>query len=325
MNAATNEPFEQDDYDSPWKEAIEHHFPEFMAFFFADIAELIDWSKGFSFLDQELRSVVRDAATGKRYVDKLVGLHFRNGIEQWIYIHIEVQVSHDHALARRVFTYNYRIFDKFERPVASLVILADDSPTWRPTHYSYEPCPGCKTGIEFRSAKLTDYQPRLDELLAAENVFALITAAHGLTRTTRKDDEARYQAKRHLVKILYGKGFDRQKILDLFAMIDWMMWLPQNLSQKLWHDIQTIEEQESMRYVTSIERLEREKVYQQGMTQGLNKGESRLLRRQMEKRFGPLPVTVAEKLEAASVQELDTWGDAVLTATRLEDVFDSGS
>ncbi len=30
MNAATTEPFEQDDYDSPWKEAIEHHFPEFM-------------------------------------------------------------------------------------------------------------------------------------------------------------------------------------------------------------------------------------------------------------------------------------------------------
>ena len=75
-----------------------------------------------------------------------------------------------------------------------------------------------------------------------------------------------------------------------------------------------------MRYVTSIERLEREKVYQQGMTQGLtqgmSKGESRLLRRLLEKRFGPLPVTVAEKLEAASVQELDTWGDAVLTATK---------
>ena len=92
-----------------------------------------------------------------------------------------------------------------------------------------------------------------------------------------------------------------------------------------------------MRYVTSIERLEREKVYQQGMTQGLtkgmtqgltqgltkgmSKGESRLLKRLLEKRFGPLPVTVAEKLEAASVQDLDSWGDAVLTATRLEDVF----
>ncbi|MEY4195692.1 MAG: hypothetical protein RLZZ226_2060 [Pseudomonadota bacterium] len=47
MNAATTEPFEQDDYDSPWKEAIEHHFPEFMAFFFADeaasVQELDTW------------------------------------------------------------------------------------------------------------------------------------------------------------------------------------------------------------------------------------------------------------------------------------------
>ena len=48
MNAATTDPV-QDDYDSPWKEAIEHHFPEFMVFLFADIDDLIDWSKGFSF------------------------------------------------------------------------------------------------------------------------------------------------------------------------------------------------------------------------------------------------------------------------------------
>ena len=25
-----------DHYDSPWKEAIEHYFPEFMAFYFPD-------------------------------------------------------------------------------------------------------------------------------------------------------------------------------------------------------------------------------------------------------------------------------------------------
>jgi hypothetical protein len=41
MNAATTDPV-QDDYDSPWKEAIEHHFPEFMVFLFADIDDLID-------------------------------------------------------------------------------------------------------------------------------------------------------------------------------------------------------------------------------------------------------------------------------------------
>ncbi len=60
MNAATTDPV-QDDYDSPWKEAIEHHFPEFMVFLFADIEDLID-CKGHrithnSFLNAQLTEV----------------------------------------------------------------------------------------------------------------------------------------------------------------------------------------------------------------------------------------------------------------------------
>jgi hypothetical protein len=303
----------RDDYDSPWKEAIEHYFPELMTFFFPDIAASIEWTKGFTFLDQELRSVVRDAESGKRYVDKLVRIHLKTGGEQWIYIHIEVQVSYDHILGKRIFTYNYRIFDRFEQPVASLVILADDNPNWRPNSYSYEPVRGCKTGIDFRAAKLTDYQAQLDDLQASDNVFALIAAAHILTRKTRKNDQERYQAKRHLVRILYGKGWDKQKIIDLFGVIDWMMWLPPELAQQLWHDIETIEEQEHMRYVTSVERFERERL--------VNQGESKLLRKQLERRFGPLPALITEKLGVASEQELESWGDAVLTAPTLEDVF----
>jgi len=31
-----------DKYDSPWKEAIEHYFPEFMAFYFPDAYSAID-------------------------------------------------------------------------------------------------------------------------------------------------------------------------------------------------------------------------------------------------------------------------------------------
>ncbi len=43
-----------DHYDSPWKEAIERYFPEFMTFYFSDAYALIDWSKEHVFLDQEL-------------------------------------------------------------------------------------------------------------------------------------------------------------------------------------------------------------------------------------------------------------------------------
>ena len=56
----------QDDYDSPWKEAVEHAFPEFIDFYFPDAGRQIDWARGHRFLDKELQQIVRDAALGRR-------------------------------------------------------------------------------------------------------------------------------------------------------------------------------------------------------------------------------------------------------------------
>ena len=74
-----------DNYDSPWKAAVEHYFPEFMAFYFPEAYAQINWSKEHVFLDQELRAVVQDAELGKRFVDKLVRVTVLNGDQQWIY------------------------------------------------------------------------------------------------------------------------------------------------------------------------------------------------------------------------------------------------
>jgi hypothetical protein len=65
----------RDDYDSPWKEALDGYFPEFLALLFPVIHAEIDWSRGFEFLDKELQQVVRDAELGRRYADKLVKVY----------------------------------------------------------------------------------------------------------------------------------------------------------------------------------------------------------------------------------------------------------
>ena len=48
----------RDDYDSPWKEALQAYLPFFLAFFFADIHEDIDWSRGYESLDKEFQQIV---------------------------------------------------------------------------------------------------------------------------------------------------------------------------------------------------------------------------------------------------------------------------
>ncbi|MCB0095308.1 MAG: hypothetical protein KDE46_06280 [Caldilineaceae bacterium] len=116
-----------DDFDSPWKNAIEWYFAEFMAFFFPVAHQGVDWSVPVEFLDKELQQVVRDAELGRRYADKLAKVFKKDGSEQWVYVHIEVQGGHETDFEQRVYTYNYRLFDRYNRYVASFVVLADES------------------------------------------------------------------------------------------------------------------------------------------------------------------------------------------------------
>ena len=71
-----------DEYDSPWKDALEHAFPEFMAFYFPQAHSEIDWVRGHEFKNTELRQVVRDAELGKRYADALVKVTLKSGEER---------------------------------------------------------------------------------------------------------------------------------------------------------------------------------------------------------------------------------------------------
>jgi len=208
-----------DAYDSPWKEVLEHAFPEFMAFYFPAAHARIDWARGHEFKNTELRQVVRDAELGRRFADALVQVTINDGEQRWIYIHIEVQGQRDNDFARRMFTYNYRLFDRYARPIASLAVLADEDQAWRPDHYGFEVL-GCRHTLEFPVVKLIDYADRTESLQANPNPFALVTAAHLRTRQTRNDPQARYRAKLDLVRSLYQQGWDKQRILDLFAVLD---------------------------------------------------------------------------------------------------------
>ena len=257
-----------DDYDSPWKDVLEHAFPEFMAFYFPAAYQQIDWSRGHEFKNTELRQVVVDAELGKRFADALVQVSLLDGTLNWVYIHVEVQGQHDPQFAQRMFTYNYRLFDRYALPIASFAVLADDSETWRPDHFEYSVL-GCKHRIDYLVAKLLDHAHRIEALEADTNPFALVTAAHLRTKQTKHDPEQRYQAKWALIKLLYRQGWQRVRIIELFKVLDWMMRLPKALEQKLWQDIEPIEREKDMQDVTSIERLAIERGMQKGIEQGI--------------------------------------------------------
>src|SRR5947209_14917547 len=165
------------DYDSPWKEALDRYFEAFLALLFPAVHALIDWSRGYESLDKEFQQVVREAEVGRRYVDKLVKVWTKDGVECWVLIHVEVQTVREVEFPKRMYVYNYRVFDRYNKPVASLAVLADDEPNWRPTEYQQRLF-GCEAGLRFPAVKLLDYAAHEAVLEASANPFATVVLAH---------------------------------------------------------------------------------------------------------------------------------------------------
>jgi hypothetical protein len=189
-----------DEYDSPWKKAIDVYFEPFLAFFFPELHAEIDWRRGHESLDKEFQQIVRKAKLGRRTVDMLLKVWLKDGREQWFLIHVEVQTSRKADFPKRMYVCNYRIFDRYNREVVSLAILADGNPGWRPASFSYG-FGGCRAGLWFPVVKLVDYVPRWEALEKDPNPFAMVVLAHLKTRETRQAPGAR-----HAWKVLAAAG-----------------------------------------------------------------------------------------------------------------------
>ena len=310
----------RDDYDTPWKDVLDRWHRQFLEFFFPVAAADIDWSRGFEFLDKELQKVTRRAVVGRRHVDKLIKVWRRSGEETWVLIHTEVQGKREVAFPRRLYTYHSRLTDRYNRPVATVVVLADHHPNWRPARYEHALW-GCRAVLEFPSIKLLDYRDRTAELEASPNPFALVVLAHLAATATRRDPAARLEHKIGLTRRLYRLGLERDEILSLYAFVDWVLALPDALEEDYHRCIQAIEEAEHMQYVTTAERIGIQKGRKEGRKEGYKEGEVAMLLRLIARKFGPPPETVRERITHADSETLLAWSDRILTAQTLDEVL----
>ncbi len=311
-------------YDTPWKIALEQHFQTFIAFYFPLAYPQIDWALPHQFLDKELQAISKDALVGVRHVDKLVKVHLCNGAEEWLYIHIEIQISRQSHFAQRMFVYNYRVFDRYNKPVASMAVLGDDDPKWLPQHFGYAALE-CEMHFRFPVAKLAHYATQEEALAQDSNPFALLTLAYLKSRATRRDMPMRYAVKCELIRLLFSHQWDKSLIRQFFLVIDWMLQLPPELDSQLSDFVRQLEEEQKMEYVSSIERVLLERTLHQGIHQGREeghqKGHTAMLCRLLNRRFGAIPSALQEKIQLASVEQIEAWFDVAFDAVDLESIF----
>ncbi|MFN8540103.1 MAG: hypothetical protein U0232_21805 [Thermomicrobiales bacterium] len=186
-----------------------------------------------------------------------------------------------------MFRYHTRLFDRYEQEVVSLAILGDDRPNWHPHHFGYAHW-GCEVGLTFPSVKLLEYD--LTELEASANPCAVVVLAHRTAQATRHDPTGRAAAKLRLARLLYQRGYDRATIERLYKLIDWLLQLPPELEDSVWLQVQAIEEEQRMAYLTYPER--------RGLAEGLAQGLHEAIAVALEVRFGAASTPLIAEINA---------------------------
>ena len=244
---------QKDQYDSPWKTLIDQMLPPFLAFFFPMVYKDIDWDKPPVFLDKELQKISRDGPGGPNTVDKLVKVWLLNGTQVWLNLHIELQSQYEKDFAKRVFRYQERIWDRYEHPVVSLVVLADDREGWKPDSYGFEHW-GAGITSRFLVSKLLEWKGRWDELEQSQNPFSVAVMSHLKTMETRNDPSERAKWRFQFFRRLCQGGFLREHVVEMLRFMDWLMVLPPDLELEHHALVEEFEEESNMEYVTSWQR-----------------------------------------------------------------------
>lgn len=309
-----------DEQDNPWKEALEHFLEPFLALCFPVVHAGIDWSRGYQSLDTELQQLDPHAALGKRLADKLFKVWRENGKEAWLLIHVEVQGRRERGFPERMFVYSYRIYDRYRRPVVSLAVLCDDQPGWRPAHFGYNIW-DCKMGLSFPIVKLLDWRSREAELEQSSNPFAAVVLAQLKALETRGAPHSRWQWKVRLVKGLYGRGWTKEQVRQLFLLLDWLLALPKELERAFRADLYRFEEERRMPYLSSIERFALEQGREEGREEGRETGLQEAILVALESKYGAAGMRLARKVRALKdVERLRALMKELATAATLNDV-----
>jgi hypothetical protein len=242
------------DTDSPWKQILRGYLPDAIEFFFPEVNPLIDWRYPPVFLDKELEQLNPNDKIGKRYADQLVEVRLKDGESLILLLHLEIQASKDEHFEERMLVYAIRIYSRFKKLPCSLAILCDANKAWRPNEYCLT-SPSSRLDFSFTAIKLLDYWQQWEQLEASRNPFAVVTMAHLKAQELKNKAQARKNWKFSLVRGLYEKGYNGDQIKDLFRFVDWILVLPERLSNSFWNDLKAYEQEKKMTYITSVEEI----------------------------------------------------------------------
>jgi len=257
--------------DNLWKGIIHELFPEFWQFYFPDYADLLDFEQKPVFLDKELAEISPNSEAGDNRADLLVKVFLKDGTAKWLFIHIEIQGYEDKKFEQRMFAYYYRIWDKYQIPIAALAIFTDEKEDFFPKKYEINTL-NTRLCYEFHAVKLLKMKDI--DFSNNTNPFSIVTEIVLLAIAKKKEKEdILLELKLDLFRKLLKKGFDKNYIRILANFLEYYQIFSNfELHLQLKNSMNKISTLLSNPYPQTLEGFILMDVELQGIKQGLEQG-----------------------------------------------------
>jgi hypothetical protein len=177
------------------------------------------------YLDKELAALEPEAKkkSGVRFVDNLVKVFRKDGGEEWVLVHVEVQditKAEDRPnFPERMFRYFYRSFDRHQKPITAIAIFCGPDGKLFGSSYKYE-FMNTRLQYDYNTLSVLDYPDK--ELAESKNPFAwvVLTAKKALLMGKGLDKKL-LGGKLSIFRKLYENGkFDKAKLRAILKFLD---------------------------------------------------------------------------------------------------------
>ncbi len=302
------------DHDRLFKELLTTFFVEFLDLFLPDIAAALDRTAAVLPMDKE---TFTDVTSGDKHeVDILMKARLR-GEDAFFLIHVENQSTAQSDFPKRMFRYFALLTEKYDLPVYPVVVFSYDTPRRLEPNRFVVAFPK-ETVLQFKYKVIQLNRLPWRRFVRQENPVA--SALMAKMKMSARD---RPRVKAECLRLLASLKLDPARTKLIGGFVDSYLKLTAEEMKQYERAVERFmpaEKEEIMEITTSWEQMGIVQGISQGISQGITQGKETLVVRQLRRRIGPVPDTLAARLDSLSASQLDDLGEALLDFRTVADL-----
>jgi len=256
------------DADNLYKTVLKKYFWDGLKLFFHELYEATDRSVAPVSLDKELEKVTYDLEGGANRVDLLMSVTLKNGGEEILLCHLEVQGEGGGDLPLRMYRYKIAIFLQNGKEPAGIAVATAPRPADEQTAYTSDVF-GVKTTYEYKNFFVLNTPDEI--LLSGENRIGLVLFAAKCAYKSGKDEAEKFRYLRHISDLWNERGWNIEEKRDILEAVEYLIHLTdEDYKRQIVEHVENLKmsREDKEMYKSVFEEVYTERGRQEGIEEG---------------------------------------------------------